>query len=494
MTKSQNEIFKKYCQDVVCVDGTHGVNSYNFQLYTLLVLDDTREGMPVGFMISNRQDEDVMKIFFNEIKKSTGEVKTRVFMSDMDNTFFNAWKKTMDISTKHLYCTWHVLRAWRKNVHSKVKGKVQKEIVYKQLQTLLCELDQTAFKKMLSKAVNEWLSKEETKEFAKYFNSYYLQEGEFQKWAYCQRIHFGINTNMALENFNKLLKYCYLRGKRVKRLDKTLCAILRLINDKLFDILIKSFKGKVVSKLKILRKRHAESLKLSPEIVFPQSCTEWQVLSSGTTEFYTVTKIKSNCDRCSLRCFHCNSCFHEYQCSCIDNGIKNNMCKHIHLVAKSVKSNPPASTKDWTADALELSLVQGLSKPKQDDNISEAKEAFIADLISTLRNGITNTNQLTAVKNHCKSIGPMLKSMEERSLQPPIVIEDRTPVNMNITKQRKFIFVKRQNTKKKPLQGTSQADRNELAFQLLKGSGDTKKVSHVNADQPSVHHSSTAPE
>lgn len=158
---------------------------------------------------------------------------------------------------------------------------------------MLCELDKNAFETMLKSAVEEWSSKEESKDFAKYFQLYYVSRGEFQKWAFCYRILSGINTNMALENFNKLLKYCYLRGKKVKRLDKTLCALLKLINDKLYDILIKTYKGKVVSKLKILRKRHAESLKLFDNVL-PQPSGEWLVLSSGGTEFYSVKQTKNS--------------------------------------------------------------------------------------------------------------------------------------------------------------------------------------------------------
>lgn len=105
MTNSQKDLFLEYGGDVVCVDGTNGVNSYNFQLYTLLVLDSAREGIPVGFMFSNRGDEDVLRIFFEEIKKTTGKVKAHAFMSDMDTTFYNAWSDIMGDSVLQLYCT-----------------------------------------------------------------------------------------------------------------------------------------------------------------------------------------------------------------------------------------------------------------------------------------------------------------------------------------------------------------------------------------------------
>lgn len=147
------------------------------------------------------------------------------------------------------------------------------------------------------------------------------------------------------------------------------------------------------------------------------------------------------------------------------------MCKHIHLVAKSVQNKPTTPTKEYDAGFLELSVQQGISrpKPKREEDISEAKNAFIADLVDMLNSGIKNSDQLTAVKNHCKSIIPMLNSIENRpSLQPTTAI-DRTPANKNISKQRKFVVAKRKTTKKTPFQGTTQAEKNELAFQLLTG-------------------------
>jgi hypothetical protein len=39
-TEYQAEMLKKFVCDKICVDGTHGLNSYNFQLYTLLVVDN----------------------------------------------------------------------------------------------------------------------------------------------------------------------------------------------------------------------------------------------------------------------------------------------------------------------------------------------------------------------------------------------------------------------------------------------------------------------
>lgn len=96
MTDGQKEILEKFGNDCVCIDGTHGLNSYGFELITLLVLDDMREGFPTAFMISNRSDEEVLYIFFACIEKRLGfKLASNVFMSDMAEAFFNAWLRVM---------------------------------------------------------------------------------------------------------------------------------------------------------------------------------------------------------------------------------------------------------------------------------------------------------------------------------------------------------------------------------------------------------------
>jgi hypothetical protein len=42
MTEAQCELLRKYGSDCICIDGTHGTNSYDFELITLLVVDDIR--------------------------------------------------------------------------------------------------------------------------------------------------------------------------------------------------------------------------------------------------------------------------------------------------------------------------------------------------------------------------------------------------------------------------------------------------------------------
>nr|CAI5828068.1 unnamed protein product [Callosobruchus analis] len=72
MNQGQAEMFKKYGTDCICVGKTHGINAYHFNLTTILVLDEMREGFPCCFLISNGSDDIMMKIFFPHIKNYMG--------------------------------------------------------------------------------------------------------------------------------------------------------------------------------------------------------------------------------------------------------------------------------------------------------------------------------------------------------------------------------------------------------------------------------------
>lgn len=56
-------MMEKFGDHLVCMDSTHGLNSYEFELTTFLVVDDRYEGFPGGFMFSNRVDAEVTQIF-----------------------------------------------------------------------------------------------------------------------------------------------------------------------------------------------------------------------------------------------------------------------------------------------------------------------------------------------------------------------------------------------------------------------------------------------
>lgn len=63
MSDGQKDLLLKFGEDYVCLDETHGLHEYGFDLHTLLVLDEMREGYPSAFLISNRSDSTIMNFF-----------------------------------------------------------------------------------------------------------------------------------------------------------------------------------------------------------------------------------------------------------------------------------------------------------------------------------------------------------------------------------------------------------------------------------------------
>ena len=70
-------MFVNYAQKLVCVDATQGITAYDFQLITVLVTDDYDEGIPVAWLISNKETADVLRVFFLKHSKQMRRCKNR---------------------------------------------------------------------------------------------------------------------------------------------------------------------------------------------------------------------------------------------------------------------------------------------------------------------------------------------------------------------------------------------------------------------------------
>ena len=210
-TNLQAEVLRQ-CGDnkVICVDATHGTNSYNFQLVSVLVIDEFGEGFPAGWCICNKEDHVLLSNFFAHLKEKTGPISPDGFMSDMAGQYYSSWVHAFGGNPRKLICTWHVDRAWRKNL-SKIKDKAKQTEVYHMLRTLLDEMDPLKFEKLLDGTVEEWGRDSSLSDFLEYFQNYYVKN--FQEWAGCHRKNACINTNMYAESFHRVLKYVYLKEK-----------------------------------------------------------------------------------------------------------------------------------------------------------------------------------------------------------------------------------------------------------------------------------------
>jgi len=92
---------------------------------------------------------------------------------------------------------------------------------------------------------------------------------------------------MHIERMHRTLKHIYLQGKKVKRLDKSMYALMKFIRDCSIDRLIVIHKGKITSKIKELRKRHKHSLEMSHEMAMKATEDSWDIVSEKYSEMYS---------------------------------------------------------------------------------------------------------------------------------------------------------------------------------------------------------------
>jgi len=332
----QLSMLGKFGSDIVCIDSTHGTNIYDFHLTTLLVVDEFENGIPAAFCISNNKDTATWITFFEKLRDRSILLQPKVFMSDIDDSFYNAWKIVMKPANMRLLCTWHVDRAWRTNLQEKIKIPENRALVYKGLRILLQETNIDRFIKLVDGFLVDVYGDDDTKEFASYFENFYLKR--VSEWAYCYRKASFINTNMYLESFHKMLKYYYLEGRKNKRLDTCIDALLRLIRDHYFKRARKLCKSKPSKMTEAVSLSHRKAIEGVMTKLTQVSDRIWFVTSfSNPNITYEVVKILacSDSDTCFYTCIPCNICIHTYSCECVDYIIKNNICKHIHFCVQA---------------------------------------------------------------------------------------------------------------------------------------------------------------
>lgn len=223
-----------------------------------------------------------------------------------------------------------MVRAWKQNLNRISGGEEKKKETYKLLRSLLEELDENKFEILLPNVIERLNKDPDTKSYAEYFERNYVTNK--RAWAYCFRKSTGLNSNTHLESLHKTLKYVYLEGKKVKRLDKTISILMKFIFDRLFDQIIIAHKGKLTKKIQDLRRRHQTAVKAPNLISYDDKDERWVVSSQ---QMYYVEKNVERC-QCNLICTLCKACIHRYSCTCIDYAIKWNMCKHVHQVCMLV--------------------------------------------------------------------------------------------------------------------------------------------------------------
>lgn len=369
MDDDQAANIRMYGHKVICFDSTYDTNPYGFVLHTMMVLNLWCESVPVAFLIANRNDKSVIDVFLKCVHERLGVVRTRVFMSDMQQTYLNSWIEVMDHFPEYcLYCPWHVHEAWRRN-YAKITNKDTRMAVIKRLNELAVELDPVKFETMLGDFTSA--NDPHAAKFLRYFVKNFTDN--IPCWAFCYRHNLGLYTNMHPELFYRILKRNVGDGNKVKTLTQCLQQLQEYLAARLNeDKLLKDVRSQTTYKLRVLRQKHhraADYLEKTPVHVESIDSNTFLVQSFAESQpddenpkMYTVTKRKSKeCVQlgvtCLLVCDACKICFHEYYCDCLDSGIKSNMCKHIHAIGIT---NCAAVAKIEESEATTATIVESV--------------------------------------------------------------------------------------------------------------------------------------
>ncbi|KAL4130861.1 hypothetical protein QTP88_008240 [Uroleucon formosanum] len=448
LTETQKAVLEKFSSEKLCIDATHGTNQYNFNLTTIVVIDEFGEGYPAAFCISSKIDEVHMTVFFSKIKEVTGSLTPNVFMSDDAPAFWNAWIKIMSPIPKfHLLCKWHIDNNWRKNL-KKIDGSLTtKAYVYKTLRVLLEESDITEFENLLSSFLCKLEEEPAMHNFKAYFVSTYVHRKKL--WAACYRRQAMINTNMVLEAFHKTLKHVYLKGKKNQRLDALLWHLLKVVRDKNFERLVKLCNGgKVTHFVNVINSRHRSALQTNYKVIKISDDT-WSVASNSLELDYLI-KQNEPCS-CKVICIVCKCCVHLFSCTCYDYCIKNNMCKHIHVVRmNSMVNNEDVSMNSMDVICNPMANDEVCMKMPAAQQLNVPSTESINNKIQQLYNmfvsqaGTLDEQQLQTINLTVDSSLKVLYQQESKCMND---VEYREPANKNIDKQLRFYSTKKPRTK-----------------------------------------------
>jgi len=125
MNDAQAELLKEFDNNIIAVDGTHGAG---YDLHSVIILDELHQGFPIASMISYRKDGEIPTMFYlNDETKGSRNIGAEVFMSDMVEELYTASTSVFGPPKRRLFCSWHVMKAWKYNLKTKITSTIKRE-------------------------------------------------------------------------------------------------------------------------------------------------------------------------------------------------------------------------------------------------------------------------------------------------------------------------------------------------------------------------------
>ena len=385
--------------------------------------------------------------------------------------------------------------------------------------------DEQTFNVKLSEFLSAADDDRKTNDFAAYFRKEYAARP--QLWAYCHRKGLRLHHNMHLEAMHRVLKHVHLKGRKVRRLDKSIHSLMCFVRTKMSDRLLKLHRGKWTRHVGGIRMRHKKSSQITVDMC---DCIEQNAVYTVVTKdtAYTVRQSASvphESATCPLECSDCKICVHAFSCTCLDSALRNTICKHVHAVVRlyapvqtgnttfsvsamqndetpavtamddAEAADSDCSVPDVGAEMVPVMTANSVPQLSETDailhhlvGVSDNNERSVvkADmLLASIRCAINTDKHLAPVAvEHLSKLVSLLTALQSKgSERLPALPATSEPVNKKITPQRVFRRTRKSKAKTRSVT-ISKPTSGEKRFLLESLSGNTPVLSH----QPPTDH------
>ncbi|KAI5070538.1 hypothetical protein GOP47_0014881 [Adiantum capillus-veneris] len=210
--------FKHGNANLLAMDATFGTNKYKFNLYTILVFDSHRNGVPIAWVLTAsatfESTRTWLTCFRNSMLDHHKSWEPGACMVDDAEQEIAALRVVFHQPI--LLCLWHVKRCWLKHLIRKVKDWPKRAEMFRALGAIMnmqgtCtsteEVTKEEAKIMLESFYNQY---SQENEFIMYLKTYWESKIEMWVWATRNFPHVGQDTNGSIEAYHGQLKSKFL--------------------------------------------------------------------------------------------------------------------------------------------------------------------------------------------------------------------------------------------------------------------------------------------
>lgn len=310
------------------------IKPYSVYITVVLLVDDIHDVVPVSYMVSHKINSNKFVNLFDSIKDKAPGISAKVILTDDREEIYDAWCAVFGDHPVHLWSNRFVDSDWRLNL-IQIPDEDLQESIYEQMYSFLESSDVSKLENTLEDFVLKLQSDARTNNFGDYFASKYI--GCEDLWAGCYgKAQVGVNAQLNMENvFNQIEEVVQRKNWDRNFLVRTVQHLIKYINEKQCDR-----HNKLQKQVQEIPTHHNLATNIKPEAVLKTKRNEWRVNSVKDPEniFSIVSRQTYSCKSdCTMFCFECDVCAHQFQCSCKVYEFDKTMCKHIHAVALKMK-------------------------------------------------------------------------------------------------------------------------------------------------------------